>query len=407
MATTWKLPELGENVEKATVRQILVKVGDMLAKDQPVIEVETDKVTVEVPSTVRGKITQIHVQSGDAIAIGDTVLTLEGGEEIPAPPPTAKVKSEARPAPTAKSAPPSQATERPARQAPPPAASGSGSHRISPLTRRLARDLGLELDDIPGSGPNGEVFLDDVKAYASELIQQARGPQRGALPDFSKWGAVKREPMSQIRAMTTDRMTQAWTTIPHVTHFDEADISALETQRKQWNEKLKKGAAKLTVTAILLDIVARALKQFPQFNASIDAQSKEIIYKTYVNIGIAVDTEQGLLVPVIKNVDGKGLAALTDEVQHLAEKARARKLTLDDVQGGNFTITNLGGIGGTNFTPIINPPEVAILGVSRSKISNGATLLPLGLSYDHRLIDGADAARFTRFVAEALEEFRV
>lgn len=402
MATvTWTLPELGENVEKATVLQVMVRAGDTVSLEQPVIEVETDKVTVEVPCTMSGTVTAVHVKAGESVKTGQTVLTIEGSEPqkdvSPKKVVSEKVATPAKSVITTETALHQRGNDTAAKSA----------GRSAPLARRLARELGVTIDEIAGSGPHGEVFLDDVKEYVHGLVAHARGARRSTLPDFSKWGETHREPMSQIRSTTAERMTLAWTTIPHVTHFDEADITALEVQRKQWNEQLKKGDAKLTVTAILLHIVAKALKQFPQFNASIDVEKQEIVYKEYCNIGVAVDTEQGLLVPVVKSVDTKKLAALSKELGALAEKARARKLTMDDIQGASFTISNLGGIGGTNFTPIVNPPEVAILAVSRGTLIDGKQLLPLGLSYDHRLIDGAAAARFVRSVVEGLETTRI
>jgi pyruvate dehydrogenase E2 component (dihydrolipoamide acetyltransferase) len=233
-----------------------------------------------------------------------------------------------------------------------------------------------------------------------------------SLPDFSKWGQVEREPMSSIRRTTARRLTQSWVTIPHVTHFDKADITDLEALRKRYAKKAEAAGGRLTVTAIILKVVASALKIFPQFNASLDIANQEIIHKKYYHIGVAVDTERGLLVPVIRDVDQKNIIELTIELTQISEKARNRKVTLGDLEGGTFTITNLGGIGGTNFAPIINPPEVAILGVSRAGtqpvLMDGGfeprLIMPLSLSYDHRLIDGADAARFMRWVAQALEQ---
>jgi len=279
----------------------------------------------------------------------------------------------------------------------------------------------VDINQVQGSGAGGRISLEDVKRHARELhARPASQPFRGALPaaplpDFTKWGAVERQPMSNVRRATAERMTQAWLTIPHVTQFDKADITNLEQLRQHYDAQ-RAGATggKLTLTAIVLKVVAAALKRFPQFNASIDMTTHEVIHKTYYHIGVAVDTDRGLLVPVIRNADQKNILELSAELTQLAERARGHKTTLEEMQGGTFTITNLGGLGGTNFTPIINPPEVAILGLARSNIEpvyNDSTeqfaprlMLPLALSYDHRLIDGADGVRFLRWVVEALQQ---
>jgi pyruvate dehydrogenase E2 component (dihydrolipoamide acetyltransferase) len=286
----------------------------------------------------------------------------------------------------------------------------------------LARELGVDIGLVPGSGPGGRISAEDVKGYVRGLnlaaeratpAEPALTPLAApALPDFSRWGEVVREPMSSIRRTTARRLSQAWVGIPHVTHFEKADITELEELRKRYAPKAEAAGGKLTTTAILLKIVASALKLFPKFNASLDMAGQEIVYKHYYHIGIAVDTEHGLLVPVIRDVDRKNILQLALELTQVSEKARGRKISLEDLEGGTFTITNLGGIGGTNFAPIINPPEVAILGVARASMEpvfkEGAfvprLMLPLSLSYDHRLIDGADAARFMRWLAQAVEQ---
>jgi pyruvate dehydrogenase E2 component (dihydrolipoamide acetyltransferase) len=296
---------------------------------------------------------------------------------------------------------------------PPPSSSG-GSVPAAPSTRRYARELGLEVGQVPGSGPGGRISVDDVKAHARNVISGAAsgGPRAVTLPDFSKWGEVDRQPMRAIRRKTAERMATAWASVPHVTQGDKADITDLEALRQKYAKRVEGAGGKLTITAIALKVVASALKVFPQFNASIDLGSEEVVLKRYVHIGVAVDTEAGLLVPVIRDVDRKNIVQISTELQTLAEKAKARKLSLDEMEGGSFTISNLGGIGGTYFTPIVNVPEVAILGMSRSVTEpvwkDGAfvprLMMPLSLSYDHRLIDGADAIRFVRWVAEALEQ---
>ena len=285
--------------------------------------------------------------------------------------------------------------------------------------RRFAREIGVDIHAVPGTGPGGRISLDDVKTHSKKVHQahQTRaalpaGAPAEPLPDFARWGPVRREPMTRIRQTTAAHLTHAWTTVPHVTHFDKADVDHLEAFRKAYAEPVAAAGGRLTVTAVLVKIAAAALQRFPGFNASVDMAAREIVYKTYVNIGVAVDTDRGLLVPVIKDVDRMSLTAISVELTRLAEAARNRRLTIEEMQGGNFTVSNLGGIGGTGFTPIIHAPEVAILGVSRveteTMLRDGRPverrMLPLALSYDHRVIDGADAARFLRWIASAVEQ---
>jgi pyruvate dehydrogenase E2 component (dihydrolipoamide acetyltransferase) len=292
-----------------------------------------------------------------------------------------------------------------------------GSAPAAPSVRRIARELGVDINKVPGSGEAGRISMDDVKAYVKNIMQgkgeAGIGIKKEALPDFSKYGKIERVAMSKIREKTATHLSYAWSVIPHVTQFDKTDITEFEKDRRELSKKVEEHGAKLTVTGILIKIIAEGLEKFPQFNTSIDMDSKEVIYKKYFNIGVAVDTEYGLLVPVIKNADKKNLVEISVELNQLAAKARDKKLSLDEMQGGGFTITNLGGIGGTYFTPIVNSPEVAILGVSRGNYEpvyskegkfEPRLMLPLSLSYDHRIIDGADAARFLRWVCEALEE---
>lgn len=293
----------------------------------------------------------------------------------------------------------------------------------APSVRRLARELGVDLHGVTGSGVLGRISAADVRAFAQGAPTTVAasgaapaGPSVAAapLPDFSRWGEVTRTPMTGIRKATVRSMSNAWSTVPMVTHFDDADITELEVIRKRYQPKVEAAGAKLTPTAILVKVVAAALRRFPDFNASIDVATQEVVHKRYVNVGVAVDTDAGLLVPVIKDADRKNLVELSIDLGELAAKARDRKLTPDEMQGGNFSISNLGGIGGHAFTPIVNPPDVAILGVSRSKMTpvwNPETstfeprlMMPLALTYDHRLIDGAAAARFLRWVCTALEE---
>jgi pyruvate dehydrogenase E2 component (dihydrolipoamide acetyltransferase) len=288
----------------------------------------------------------------------------------------------------------------------------------APSVRRMARELGVDIGQVAGSGPSGRISVDDVKTHAKRMITEPRagGAPVAAepLPDFTRWGEVERQPMRAVRRKTAQTLTAAWTTVPHVTQHDVADITSLEELRKKYAKVVEAAGGNLTVTAIAVKVVAAALKAFPQFNSSIDLAAEEIIYKKYVNIGIAVDTDRGLLVPVIRNADTKNIAQLSVELSQLSEKARSRKISLDEMQGGCFSISNLGGIGGSFFTPIVNAPEVAILGISRARMepvyNNDSAafvprlMLPLSLSYDHRVVDGADGVRFLRWVVEALEQ---
>ena len=293
-----------------------------------------------------------------------------------------------------------------------------GSAPAAPSVRRIARELGVDINKVPGSGEGGRISMDDVKAYVKRAMQSkgesvGLGIKKEALPDFSKYGKIERVAMNKIREKTATHLSYAWSVIPHVTQFDKTDITEFEKDRKELSKKVEEHGAKLTVTGILIKIIAEGMKKFPQFNSSIDMDKMEVIYKKYINIGVAVDTEFGLLVPVIKNADQKNLIEISVELNQLAQKARDKKLSLEEMQGGCFTITNLGGIGGTYFTPIVNSPEVAILGISRGNYEpvynkdgkfEPRLMLPLSLSYDHRIIDGADAIRFLRWVCEALEE---
>ena len=291
----------------------------------------------------------------------------------------------------------------------------------SPAVRRLAREIGVDVNAVSGTGPGGRISQDDVKEHARRILSsvgsvapgggQAARPSR-ALPDFQKWGEIERQPWTNIRRTTAEHLSHAWTTIPHVTQFDKADVGALEELRKTFRDQVAAAGGNLTVTAMLVGVLATAVKKFPQFNASLDTERGEIVYKKSVHVGVAVDTDRGLLVPVIRNADTKNLTEIAVELQRAAERARERKLTLEDMSGGGITISNLGGIGGTYFTPIVNWPEVAILGVSRGAMEpvwrdgqwEPRLMLPLALSYDHRVIDGADAMRFMRWVVDAIEQ---
>lgn len=461
MPTEFRLPELGENVEKGDLVKVLVSVGDVIHQDQSVIELETEKATLEVPSGVSGKVSAIHVKEGDQVKVGQLILTVDDGahsvatqaaESKAAAEPdlaelrkrqaTAAEKASAEVAGVSSPAAPSKHAEQ-APTAAPGAVPGIGGpaqvvpinrgaatgtpepdkHEERPLVpaapsvRRSARELGIDIGEVRGSGPGGRVSEEDVKAYVRRITSGGAAPgvaagKPGALPDFTRWGDVDRQPMRAVRRSTAAHLAQAWSTIPHVTNNDRADITELDRLRQQYAPKLEPQGGKLTVTAVALKVIASALRRFPQFAASLDIRREEIVYKKYCHIGVAVDTGRGLLVPVIRDVDRKNISELSVELAAAAEKARTRKLAAEEMEGGVFTITNLGGIGGTAFSPIINWPEVAILGISRASLEpiflDGAfqprLMLPLSLSYDHRLIDGADAARFLRWVAEALEQ---
>ena len=428
MSVKFALPDLGENIESGDVIRILVDVGDSLAEDQIVIELETDKAVIEVPSSIDGTITEILVQQGDTIAVGQPILEVDAGEApaveeaSPAPEPApAPVPQEPATAPVVEEAPntPSSATApigaAPViEEAPPAPISTDGPVPAAPSTRRLAREIGVDIAQVQGTGPGGRISIDDVKAHSKKL-HTARGAAPAAaapLPDFSQWGTVERQPMTKVREITAERLAQAWATIPQVTQFDKADITSLEKWRAAYGKKAEAAGGKLTPTAILIKVLGIALKVFPQFNASIDIAQREVVYKSYFHIGIAVDTPHGLLVPVVRDVDQKNIIELAVELSELAEKTRERKIGPADMQGGSMTISNVGTMGGTAFTPIVNPPEVAILGVARSQVEptyidgqlQPRTHLPLSLSYDHRLIDGADGARFLRWVCTALED---
>lgn len=434
------LPNLGDGVAQGDVLKVLVKVGDTLKVDQPVLELETDKATIEVPSNIAGVVKDIRTKAGDKVKPGQVVLVVDQGvagappQVVPpaaAPAPAPAAVPDPPPAPTAAPAPapapiaaaPEAVVVAPVAAAPsaPLQSAAYPSGPTAPSVRRLAREIGVDITRVQGTGPGGRISLDDVKAFAKAALSGSGGAvvaaagvplQQRALPDFSKFGEVERKPMSGVRRKTAEHLTSAWNTIPHVTQFDKADITDLEKVRQKYRSEVEKLGGNLTVTAVTAKVLATALRKFPQFNASVDPVSESIVYKKFVNIGIAVDTDFGLLVPVIRNADQKNLGQLSVEISQMADKAKARKLTLDEMSGGSMSITNLGGIGGTGFTPIVNWPEVAILGISRGVFEpkwNGSTfeprqMLPLSLSYDHRLIDGADAMRFLRWVADALEE---
>ena len=419
MPVQFALPDLGENIESGDVIRILVDVGDRLAEDQTVIELETDKAVIEVPSSIDGTITEILVQQGDTIAVGQPILEVEAAETLAVeetPPAAEETSSAPAPAVEPALAPMPQEAVPVVAEAPPAPTptSTDGPVPAAPSTRRLAREIGVDIAQVQGTGPSGRISIDDVKAHSKKLhAARATAPAAAAsLPDFSQWGTVERQPMTKVREITAERLAQAWATIPQVTQFDKADLTTLEKWRAEYGKKAEAAGGKLTPTAILIKVLGIALKVFPQFNASIDMAQREVVYKRYFHIGIAVDTPHGLLVPVVRDVDQKNIIELAVELSELAQKTRERKIGPADMQGGSMTISNVGTMGGTAFTPIVNPPEVAILGVARSQVEptyidgqlQPRTHLPLSLSYDHRLIDGADGARFLRWICTALED---
>lgn len=429
----YHLPELGEGIEEGEVIQILVTVGERITKDQPIIELETDKAVIEVPAPVDGNVQAIHIAAGDKAKVGQLLLSVETAEserptESAAVPPQSEPATAAIPPSTAEETEqaPSQVEAPPTEQ---PAASVSPADLLptsdqglpaaaTPSVRRLAREIGVDINQVTGTGVAGRIGEDDVKRYARNVLSgQQASPSatvHGAepLPDFSRWGPIERQSMTNVRRLTAQTMSKAWRTIPHVTQFGKADITELEQLRQRYAERALALGGKLTVTAIMLKAVVAALKRFPQFNASLDMDKHEVIHKHYYHIGVAVATDRGLLVPVIRDVDRKSTFDLSVELSAVSERARQRKISLEELQGGTFTITNLGGLGAMSFTPIINPPEVAILGVARATLEavyldptfHPRRMLPLALSYDHRLIDGADGARFMQMLISILED---
>ncbi|WP_034386927.1 dihydrolipoyllysine-residue acetyltransferase [Deinococcus sp. YIM 77859] len=420
------LPDVGDNIEQGTVVNVLVRPGDVIAEGQPVIEIETDKAVVEVPANASGTVQDVAVKVGDSLKVGGVILTLggEGGQPQASSTAPAQKTQEAQ---TSGAFVPTAPTQVPGAQRPYDTQTFDGRPVIpaAPSVRRLARELHVDIQTVHGTGIAGRISEEDVRrAAGTPSVQAPSAPQPAVavsgqaapapLPDFAKWGPVRREDMSGIRRATVRSMTQSWTTIPMVTHFDKADVTRMEEVRKQFAARVERAGGKLTMTHILMKVVANALRKFPKFGASLDLEHQQVIYKDYVNLGVAVDTPQGLLVPVLKDADRKSITEIVLELSELASKARERKLSPAEMQGATFTISNLGGIGGTGFTPIVNAPEVAILGVSRGgfePVWNRETgsfeprnMLPLSLTYDHRLIDGADAARFLRFICETLED---
>ncbi len=424
-----RLPRLGEGADSGTVATIFVKEGDTVKKDQAVLELESEKAVASIPSPVAGTVKKIHVKEGDEIKIGTLIFTVaeSGAASSTSSEPEEKKKepevSSEQPAPQQVEQAPEPATAfepvKPASGFPPPA---------SPSIRRMAREIGLDLTRVRGTANGGRITMEDVRAHMQRLQAVAFGQQKapsqqaaGVVPskpapvsvDFSKWGKVEKKKMTQLRKAISNKMVESWTTIPHITQFDNVDVTDVLALRKKHQKAYEKKKANLTLTPFIMKAVVETLKKHPIFNASMDEATEEIVYKSYFHLGIAVDTEQGLIVPVIRDVDKKSLLELSIELQDIAERTRQRKVSLEEMQGGTFTISNQGGIGGAHFTPVINKPELAILGVGRGSLQAVVQnkkivqrmIVPLGLSYDHRLIDGANAARFITDFVQALQSF--
>ena len=422
-----KLPRLGEGADSGTVVSVLVKPGDQVNEGQTIIELENEKAVAPIPASASGRVAKLYVKEGDKISVGQPILALEpDGAPSVAPTPSAP-RSEARSAPAPVPQLPRQSVEVPSVDVAGDLTQNE-SVAASPTVRQLARELGIDLSRVRGSQRGGRVAVEDLRAYIHQIqrlaFEGSTASRMAAAPapkppvtekiDFEKWGPVSRKPVSSLRKIIAQRLHESWTSVPQVTQFDEADITGIVALRKKYVTKYEKKGASLTLTPFLIQAVVGALKKHPIFNSSLDDATEEIAFKDYYHMGIAVDTEQGLIVPVIRDVDKKSLLQLSKELAELAEKTRQRKVATADLKGGTFTISNQGGIGGGFFTPIVNKPEVGILGVGRGALKpvvRGAKiekrmLLPLGLSYDHRVVDGGTAARFIVEVVQALEQFK-
>ena len=414
MARTFVLPDLGEGLVEAEIRAVLVHEGDVVKEDSPLLEVETDKAQVEIPSPFAGRVEKIHVEPGQTVKVGQPLVSFADAGGAPAP---------ARPAPAA--AAPMAPVSQPAAV---PRAEG-GPVAAAPSTRRLAREMGVNLHAVRGTGPGGRITDDDVRASAGKPATTPAAPARAAapagpakplamvglepppLPKFEQWGPVERQPLSHLRRTIAERMALSAALIPHVSHFDKVDITDLNAIVTRSSEAAKERQVTLTLTSFILKAAALALAEHPQFNASLDAAAGELILKRHCHLGIAVATDRGLIVPVIRDVDKKPVMELARELAALAQRVRDGKATLDDLRGGTFTVTNIGALGGTGAIPIINYPEVAILGVARGReepvVRGGQivvrTMLPITLAFDHRVADGADGARFAQAIIRRLE----
>jgi pyruvate dehydrogenase E2 component (dihydrolipoamide acetyltransferase) len=415
-----KLPRLGEGADSGVVVNVFVKEGDTVAKDQAILELENEKAVASIPSTASGVVTKIHVKPGDKISVGQRLISLSGGEPASAAAPDAKTTRAARlPTPIESEDENEEEDEQDS------AVARVAAPVTSPSVRKLVRELGINLTRVRGSEAGGRIGIGDIRAYIARLQKAADKPRPAtaeAAPakpvaeqiDFSQWGPVTKKPVTPLRQVIARRLSESWNTIPHVTQFDDADFTQLNALRKKFAPAYEQKGAKLTLTPFVLKALVGTLKKHPVFNSSLDEVANEIVIKDYFHIGIAVDTEQGLIVPVIRNVDKRSMLELVKELEQLAQKARDRKVTAEELKGGTFTISNQGAIGGAHFTPIVNKPQVAILGLGRGALKpvvrDGKVevrmMTPLGLSYDHRVIDGGEAARFIVDLVASLQEFK-
>ena len=430
MPREFKMPDPGEGIHEAEIVEVLVSEGDQVEDGQSILVVETDKAATEIPSPVDGVVLSIPVKVGDVVKVGQVLMTfLEKGEEAEA----AAEKKEEGKVKKEKRKVEEKAAEEKKETRPKPDEGKEEPVPAAPSTRRLARELGVDLRQVTPSGPQGQVTAEDVRAYSqskAKEVEEEKAPGKEIeqpevsrpvqiaappLPDFSRWGPIERKPLRSIRRATANRMALAWSQIPHVTHEDVADVSELEVFRRKHQSEIEAEGGKLTLTMFILKAAVAALKEHPRFNASLDANKGEIILKNYYHIGVAVDTERGLIVPVVRDVDRKSITELALELYELAERARKGDVERQDLAGGTFTITNVGPLGGTGFTPIVNYPQVAILGVAQARLQPviqgdldncqvvPRLMLPLCVGFDHRIADGADAARFLNVIIEVLE----
>ena len=407
------LPDLGEGIEGAEITEVSVAVGDKVSSQDTVLVLESDKASMEIPAENKGIVKEILVSVGDSIKTGQALLKIEGSEETT----TATGEKETKQPPPQKTDSPKPKEEPTLPQEKEPQASATASNVFaSPSVRRLSRELGINLQTIKGTGEKGRITKEDLNGYIKMQILLSSGGLPVSTPeiDFSKWGSIEKQKLTKIQRITGQRLQRAWQTIPHVTQFDEADITELRQHRKTLNKKYAKKKGKATFLPFLMKATIKVLKEMPKLNSSLDHHEENLVIKNYYNLGIAVDTPNGLVVPVVKGVDQKSIYELSDELTDLSQRARNRKLKPNEMTGGTFTLSSLGGVGGTFFTPIINPPEVAILGISRScwetvydektKNQSPRYIMPFSLSYDHRVVDGAAGSAFTSKFAKMLSD---
>ena len=426
-----KVPDLGD-VDKVDVVEVLVAHGDSVAVDSPLITLESDKASMDVPSPLAGQVAEVQVKAGDQVGEGDLILTLEVSQETApaAEPPAEEEAPAAEPEPSKAPAEPEPA---PAPEAPAPAPAEAGAETgaktgtetagvkayASPAVRRFARELGVDLSLVRGSGRKGRIVKADVQAWVKQTLSEPAARGGGVLPempviDFSRFGEIERVPLTRVQKISGPNLQRSWLHVPHVTQHDEADITELEAFRQEHKAQAKAEGFNLTPLAFVLKAVVAALREFPKVNSSLDPDGEQLVLKRYYHLGVAVDTEEGLMVPVVRDVDQKSIFELARELAEVSQQTRDRKLTPDRLRGASFTVSSLGGIGGTAFTPVVNAPEAAILGVSRSSMRpvwrDGEfvprLILPLSLSYDHRIIDGALAVRFTTYLCQVLADIR-